>query len=506
MGENSEIYARHVKRHDKVLPCTIKDGTQLTMRADEGVPQGDPNGPPLYSLGSTGITEEIDNLQNEEGIKQIQARYQETFEGTTVHDYVNDLSTTQYVDDLIDIRTYEGKMEIQEVRTWIRKLVSTIVDTQENWGIKANEQKTVLLIELRGKNSRKVRSQLGKEINEIGRNGQTFKIVLRAKYLGTTIGDNQDGLNEEIQIRINKANKAMGALTPVWKQKKLSLETKIQLYCSLVRSIMCYAMEVRNFSKAQMQRLEAAQTRHLRRILNSPSHITKENNTTVREKTKMASIDSFLRAAKLNFWRKQVLCRNEAVWTANWGELTRTDTIHNKPKKQKPAEDEVKMQMRQDITELFEQNGWSTCKTDTDNEGTIVMNAKMWMALAECSKKDIKQLHTYESRVESKKETKMGPEPERNIQCDQCAKKFTSNVALATHKWKAHQTTTPIRQLVTQVGNGDEHQCFICKKNYKNRRAAKCHITQVCSKYMNDATKEQWVKKFQFHQAFNREP
>ena len=137
---------------------------------------------------------------------------------------------------------------------------------------------------------------------------------------------------------------------------------------------------------------------------------------------------------------------------------------------------------------------------------TIVMNAKMWMALAECSKKDMKQLHTYESRVESKKETKMGPEPERNIQCDQCAKKFTSNVALATHKWKAHQTTTPIRQLVTQVGNGDEHQCFICKKNYKNRRAAKCHITHVSSKYMNDATKEQWVKKFQFHQAFNREP
>ena len=172
---------------------------------------------------------------------------------------------------------------------------------------------------------------MGKEITEIGKNGQSFKIILQAKYLGTTIGDTGDGINEEIKVRINKASKIMGALTTVWKQQKISLEKKIQLYCSLVRPVLCYAMEVRELSMAQMVRYESTQIRHLRRILRSPSHITKENNTTVREKTNMPSIDSYLQAAKIAFWKKQEDQRNEAVWTANWGKLITAGTHPNSP-------------------------------------------------------------------------------------------------------------------------------------------------------------------------------
>ena len=430
IGERTELFQRLKLRHETVLPCTIKDNITLTMKAEQGVPQGDPNGPPLYSLGATGFMEEIKMVQQEAEIPQIQAQYMETFEGSTTHNFQSELSTTLYVDDLLDVRTYDGKMEVKEVKKWIRKLVSTIVDTQKEWGIIANEQKTVLLIELRGKNSKKVRTQLGKEIDEIGTNGVKFKIVLRTKYLGTIIGDNQDGLNEELSERIKKANNAMGALTPVWKQKRIPMEKKIQLYCSLVRSIMSYALEVRDLNRAQLMRLEAAQIRHLRRILNSPAHVTKQTNTTVREQPRMASMDSYLQATKLNFWRKQTTCRNEAVWAASWGELNDESTRQKTTNKNKKHSNEEQIQMRHNMTALFKANGWDTNRVDVDKNGVIEMNGKMWMALAECNKQDIHALHTHTSRVESKKESKIGPEKEKTSNATNVPRNSTTKLHL----------------------------------------------------------------------------
>ena len=158
------------------------------------------------------------------------------------------------------------------------------------------------------------------------------------------------------------------------------------------------------------------------------------------------------------------------------------------------------------MTELFKANKWETNRLEVDRNGVIEMNGKMWMALAESSKKNIKQIHTHTSRVESKKENKMGPERGKNIQCDQCTKKFNNKVALATHRWSAHKANTPIRQLVMKGENGEEFKCFICRKTYKNMLSAKNHVTKVCSKFMTEEIKQTWVNRFKFHQAFNRDP
>jgi hypothetical protein len=311
---------------------------------------------------------------------------------------------------------------------------------------------------------------------------------------------------KKYKLELRKLTKLWAPSPQCGKQKKLSIEKKTQLYCSLVRSIMCYSMEVRNPSKSQLARLEAAQIRHLRKLLNSPAHITKETNTEVREKTNMASITSFLQAARLNFWRKQTLHRDEEVWAANWGELRNEPPQPPHTRRKAKQQNDELYNIRKDITEIFEANKWSKRKMDVDKNGTIEANAKMWRALSECSKTHITNLHSFTSKAEKTKEAKMGPEQERTLQCEQCAKKFYNNVALVTHRWKAHGTTTPIRQLFIQVNNGEEHKCFICNKVYKNRRAAKCHITQVCSKNMNEETKQEWVNKFHFYKAFNRMP
>ena len=304
-------------------------------------------------------------------------------------------------------------------------MVATIVDTQLEWEIVANEQKTVCLVEVRGKLSRKVRAQLGKEIDEIGMNGQKFKIrvVLRARYLGTTIGDTGDGINAEIKIRINEANKIMGTLTPVWKQTKLALEKKAQLYTSLVRSVMCYSMEVRELTTAQIKRLEATQVRHLRRILKSPAHVTKENNRTVRKEMNIPSIDTYLQASRLMFWKKQVEQRNEALWVANWGQLKdRTET--------KGTMKSVKagvQRMKTDMAALYTANKWEMKQLDKDHQGLPVLNNRFWQALERSSKKAIRNIHKSQkskakrtkTRKVNKKEQHHVKTVERNLQTRQ---------------------------------------------------------------------------------------
>jgi hypothetical protein len=174
-------------------------------------------------------------------------------------------------------------------------------------------------------------------------------------------------------------------------------------------------------------------------------------------------------ASKLLFWRKQVEQRNEPVWTANWGKLNSniTDEVNqNQRKKQEP--EEVK-RMKEEITKLFKVNKWSTQRMTIDKEGKVEMNAKMWLALGECSKSQIKKLHSYKSSAEPIKESKEGPEPEKTHKCEECGKMMATKASLANHKWAAHRKNIPMRQLVISTGNGDEHQCFICKKNIQKQ-------------------------------------
>ena len=154
LGEKTEIYQRHVKRHENIIAVTQAGNQTLQMQVVEGVAQGDPNGPPMFSLGYAGAIEEIEEKQNSENIEPIVGILHAN-KGIFQEEESAELSATLYIDDLIDIRGYKGKMEVEEVKTWLKKLIASIIDAQSEWGIEANDEKSVLILDLRGKNSKK---------------------------------------------------------------------------------------------------------------------------------------------------------------------------------------------------------------------------------------------------------------------------------------------------------------------------------------------------------------
>ena len=333
-------------------------------------------------------------------------------------------------------------MEVEEVKTWFKKWIASIIDTQSEWGIEANDEKSVLILDLRGKNSKKIRAQLGGCIEGIGKNNKNIRIVSQAKYLGTIIGDTGDGLNVEIDSRIEKANKAMAALKDVWKQQKLPLNIKTRLYETLVRTILCYSLEVRTMSRAQIMRLETAQVKHLRRILKSPAHITHQSNEEVRKETQVPSIQTHLLANRLMFWKKQTEEKNKAVWVANWGTLLGYDSTKNT---------EEEKGIREDAEMLREANQWEENKFRRDKKNQLVIDKTFWETLSNCTKVQIRKVQNYKSTAEPNREHKIGPEEERIMECDTCKKKFSNKANLAHHKWAAHGKTVGVRQLIVPI-------------------------------------------------------
>ena len=78
-------------------------------------------------------------------------------------------------------------------------------------------------------------------------------------YLGSTIASNNSSLND--------VNRRMSNLSSLWTSSRLSLALKMRLYNSLIISIITYSSALWTLTKAQKKRLDAFNTKALRRIL-----------------------------------------------------------------------------------------------------------------------------------------------------------------------------------------------------------------------------------------------
>ena len=90
---------------------------------------------------------------------------------------------------------------------------------------------------------------------EIKVNGQKLETVKCFKYLGSVITD--EGSKSEILSRTAQTTAALTRLKPVWKDRSISLTSKIRLMRSLVTSIFLYACESRTLPAELQRRIQA---------------------------------------------------------------------------------------------------------------------------------------------------------------------------------------------------------------------------------------------------------
>ena len=82
-----------------------------------------------------------------------------------------------------------------------------------------------------------------------------------------TLGNQVSG-ELECKLRIQSANAAFNAMHRVWlKRHKTSMKIKMRLYNSCVRSRLLYNAGVSAYTRIQLDRIDAAHRRHLRRLL-----------------------------------------------------------------------------------------------------------------------------------------------------------------------------------------------------------------------------------------------
>jgi len=117
---------------------------------------------------------------------------------------------------------------------------------------------------------------------------EVIEPVERFTYLGSDVVSSGYS-SPEILRRIGMANATMGQLDSIWRQRKLSLTTKLRLYSSLVLSILLYGSETWTLLKEDSRKIQAFHMLSQRRILGIRwfHHIT---NETVRQRTGLQDI------------------------------------------------------------------------------------------------------------------------------------------------------------------------------------------------------------------------
>ena len=94
---------------------------------------------------------------------------------------------------------------------------------------------------------------------------EEVEAVDKFNYLGS-LQSSSGTSEEEIIRRIGIASRALGDLDCVWRDRTITRTTKMRLYNSLVLPILLYASETWTLTKEQSRKLDAFDTKSLRRI------------------------------------------------------------------------------------------------------------------------------------------------------------------------------------------------------------------------------------------------
>ena len=143
---------------------------------------------------------------------------------------------------------------LSENRSQLQDKTNRLIVSAQRVGLNLNKDKC------------KVMSTKAKSNETITVNGEPLKDVNNFTYLGSTL--DRDGKAErDIDARINKARSAFISLNKVWKSNIFSTRVKLQLYSSLVKSILLYSAETWELSSTSENKLNAFNNKCLRKIL-----------------------------------------------------------------------------------------------------------------------------------------------------------------------------------------------------------------------------------------------
>ena len=269
----------------------------------------------------------------------------------------------------------------------------------------------------------------------------------------------------EINQRIKNAGEAVTRLKKFWKIKGVELPTKVKAYEQLVRTILVYGIETRVVSKSQMTRLECFQTRVLRRIGQSQSHLTHESNEDVRVRLGVPSIESLMTKVRLRMWQKLASNPIPSVMAAVTGRIKGDTHWGSGPHIR---------QLADDLRQLAEVGG-PMIQCEISTRGKIKVDLSVNGPIATLTKKQTQTVMTHVSRLE-RVQPKMGPQNELKFYCNSpgCTSSFSTHHRLQTHRVKTHGYRDQYRKLV------ENEYCPMCNGKFASKVGAMNHIQKVC--------------------------
>ena len=155
----------------------------------------------------------------------------------------------------------------------------------------------------------------------------TISFCTEFKYLGSIITNDMTDENEII-MRIKKANMQFGALKQIFSDNKVKLSSKFLLYKSIILNTVLWRCESWTLNVDSKRRLESFQNNIIRRILRISKHnVQHERITNTQIKNRFYNIPSIIKiikARQLKWLGKITLMKNDrmpkkllASWTNN---------------------------------------------------------------------------------------------------------------------------------------------------------------------------------------------
>jgi hypothetical protein len=292
-------------------------------------------------------------------------------------------------------------------------------------------------------------------------------------------------MTAEVCHRISQATLASARLNRVMKLHRLTTATKLLFYTSMIRSVLLYAAEVQIFTDAHIRSFEAFQSRCLRRISVSPSHIHKITNYEIREALGIPSVSSYLMHKRLRWW-KALFDDDMALYgvrTAIFGTFEWDSQVPNKN-----TSPRIKLLLAdlKHLNFLLPHNLRCACEFND-------LNADIVTWFVGLPKVRLHVVETPFSSTERVNNRMIGPMNFPDFECPQCHKKFDTKAKCSTHRFQAHKFKPAVYNAIIEA------RCPVCRRSFMNIKNAQVHFINTCSTTLQPQQIEELARTAELH-------